>query len=678
MKYLFNQIQFDTETGLLQKDGLETQLAVKTAELLTCFLENPQTILSKEHLFQRIWPDQIVTDSAVFRLIRELRQALQVLDSDAEFITTLSKRGYRWETAAKQLAHDQSALKPDIHPDIQSTLKTRIPGKWLALFLIMATALSFFFFFYPKSTQPLNKNQVLAVAPFINQTQDQRYHWVQLGLMDMFNVILDRQKNLSTIETQALLSLQKQPAERLKDLNYQTQMCQQLGCTYFIHTQIKRDQGEFRVEISLTNIATQSTDQLISQDKDLILAANHAALSLLQFLDIPSTEPPDLRQHFSDNPQVNATYAMGVQEMSIGSFDTAKRLFEVCVIKNPDFVWAKIKLTESLEKLGQYDQAELQASQLLADNKNSPAQHLSILNILADIAFARGELEASVSISQDILKVAESAQMLYEQARQNHNIGQTLTGLGSFDEAEDKLKQALMLYTKIAYQPGIANSYFNLANLYNDQKQTDKARKYFSQARDLYQSLGNALYSLYADWSLLSLETHSEIERHEKRLLKMKAQATELGDVFVQALADNALAKTALSQNKPEQALKLIEARFQEVTANQNAYLRQSLILTYARTLLVLRQTRKAASLLNEPSSWNTDDVGPEHNQYLLAHVAYQDKNFEQAQLLMAKLKQNPPNWWQDVHENEFKMMQDSLDSGKISGQYAGPGITEP
>jgi TolB-like protein/Tfp pilus assembly protein PilF len=76
-------------------DGRMVRLEPKVMEVLLCLAQRPGETLSKEQLFQAVWPNVIVTEDVLKRCIAELRRAF---DDDARkphIIETISKRGYR-------------------------------------------------------------------------------------------------------------------------------------------------------------------------------------------------------------------------------------------------------------------------------------------------------------------------------------------------------------------------------------------------------------------------------------------------------------------------------------------------------------------------------------------------------------------------------------------------------
>jgi len=63
--------------------------------VLLCLAKHPGETLSKEQLFQAVWPNIIVTEDVLRRCIGELRRAFDDDAREPRIIETISKRGYR-------------------------------------------------------------------------------------------------------------------------------------------------------------------------------------------------------------------------------------------------------------------------------------------------------------------------------------------------------------------------------------------------------------------------------------------------------------------------------------------------------------------------------------------------------------------------------------------------------
>src|SRR5262245_30968214 len=80
------------------------RLEPKIMEVLLCLAEHPGETLSKEQLFQAVWPNIVVTEDVLRRCIGELRRAFDDDARNPQIIETVSKRGYRLLAPVSALA----------------------------------------------------------------------------------------------------------------------------------------------------------------------------------------------------------------------------------------------------------------------------------------------------------------------------------------------------------------------------------------------------------------------------------------------------------------------------------------------------------------------------------------------------------------------------------------------
>ena len=89
----FREIQMDNTARKVTVDGKEVDLAFKEYELLRFFIENPNKVLSREELMNRVWNTDFSGESRTLDIhIRTLRQKL---GAAGDYIRTVRKVGYQ-------------------------------------------------------------------------------------------------------------------------------------------------------------------------------------------------------------------------------------------------------------------------------------------------------------------------------------------------------------------------------------------------------------------------------------------------------------------------------------------------------------------------------------------------------------------------------------------------------
>jgi len=82
----------DLTRGRLRAGNQDIALRPKAFDVLRHLVENAGRLVSKQELFEVVWPNVTVTDDSLIQCIRELRDKLG--DSDHRLIETVPRRGY--------------------------------------------------------------------------------------------------------------------------------------------------------------------------------------------------------------------------------------------------------------------------------------------------------------------------------------------------------------------------------------------------------------------------------------------------------------------------------------------------------------------------------------------------------------------------------------------------------
>src|SRR5581483_3869163 len=99
----FGAFRLSPEERQLFKDGKPVPLTPKAIEVLVLLVENSGSIVSKDELMQKVWPDSFVEEGNLAVNISTLRKALGDGSSDQQYIETVPKRGYRFVKEVTQV-----------------------------------------------------------------------------------------------------------------------------------------------------------------------------------------------------------------------------------------------------------------------------------------------------------------------------------------------------------------------------------------------------------------------------------------------------------------------------------------------------------------------------------------------------------------------------------------------
>ncbi len=110
--------EVDLRTGELCGKGRTTLLQDKPLQLLCLLVEQPNRMLTREQIIERLWGSSRYHDCAdsLNQCVRKLRQALQDHPSDSQILQTIPRRGYRLIAPVQSLSPSAAASGTAVEP----------------------------------------------------------------------------------------------------------------------------------------------------------------------------------------------------------------------------------------------------------------------------------------------------------------------------------------------------------------------------------------------------------------------------------------------------------------------------------------------------------------------------------------------------------------------------------
>lgn len=96
IRYRFDDFTLSPQRRLLVRDGREVPLIPRYFDLLVLLIEHRHEAVHRREIFDRVWTDANVSDSALSQAIRTLRRTLGDDSKEPRFIRTVSRHGYRF------------------------------------------------------------------------------------------------------------------------------------------------------------------------------------------------------------------------------------------------------------------------------------------------------------------------------------------------------------------------------------------------------------------------------------------------------------------------------------------------------------------------------------------------------------------------------------------------------
>src|ERR1044071_2452077 len=94
--YHFDDVTVERERFVIKKSGALRSLTPRAFDVLLYLIEHRGRVVEKQEIFEHVWKETFVTDNALSRSIKEIRQTIGDDSKQAKYIETMHKRGYRF------------------------------------------------------------------------------------------------------------------------------------------------------------------------------------------------------------------------------------------------------------------------------------------------------------------------------------------------------------------------------------------------------------------------------------------------------------------------------------------------------------------------------------------------------------------------------------------------------
>src|SRR5919106_2178733 len=95
-RYRFSEFILSPRRRVLLRSGREQPLIPRYFDLLVFLIERRAEAVHRRDIFDRIWSDVVVSDSALSQAIRTIRRVLGDDSREPRFVGTVSRHGYRF------------------------------------------------------------------------------------------------------------------------------------------------------------------------------------------------------------------------------------------------------------------------------------------------------------------------------------------------------------------------------------------------------------------------------------------------------------------------------------------------------------------------------------------------------------------------------------------------------
>ncbi len=666
MIYQFNEFRLNPDKKLFYRNGELLEVENRVFQFILLLLERYPETLTRRELLETLWPRQEISDWALSQLIRRTRQLLGDDSRHPTYIKTIHGVGVRFLVQPESFAEDRPAVEFR-----KKTAEKPRRWPWAALGLALVVALAAYLVTRPGKSPSLDLGDypyTIAVLPFENGSGDETYAWINLGLMDMVRQLLGESAGINTVETKKVISyldnmaLDETPASPLEMLKVFESLCGDLGCQILLSARLESAGPHPRISYQVVSSRGISKRKTV-HGNTVIETGSALAGSIVRLVDPAQPWLVSARDTYSTDEAANQAYALGIQELFNGQYASAARFLEIALQKEPEFVWARVKLADARYRKGELDEALKITDGLLARDDLPPDVRYQALRVVSNVQYTKGELGLSRETSRRLLKMAEEAGNVVDQAMETMNIGTSYQAAGDVDRALEYLLKARELYRQAGYRPGIGMVSFNIGNIHMTVNDYAQAEKYYKDAELQFLRLGNRQYLAMTKFQqAVILKSKGELGRAAGMLTDLQAAFEKLGATEGVALAKVELADIHIMEGKYEVAVNEISKMLPDFERQGLKYAGHMAANLLARAYLNLHLPDQARKYMQKESEFASPDPA---YALLSAHLAYEEKRFADAVDIARAVKEKAGSLWLASHEKYLRAYETALSDQK-------------
>jgi TolB-like protein/Tfp pilus assembly protein PilF len=229
MIYKFDDFELDTHNFSVSKLGKSVALEPQVFDLLSYLVANSQRMLSRDELFDKVWPGKIISDTTLSGHIKSVRKVLGDSGQNQFFIKTIHGRGYQFVASVTE-AEDDKQL-----PQVEKESAT----------------MCF-----------ISKGPLVTVLPFQNMSNDPDQQFFAEGMSEDITTELSRFSDIQVVSSHS--------ACQLKDTSAATEyFSEKRHMNYLVEGKVRRSNDRVRINVQLIDASTSHTIWAEKYDRSL-------------------------------------------------------------------------------------------------------------------------------------------------------------------------------------------------------------------------------------------------------------------------------------------------------------------------------------------------------------------------------------------------------------------------
>ena len=513
-QFRFDDVIVDRENFRVTKDGEEVTLTPRAFDVLTVLLQNAGRAVEKQEIFDAVWKDTYVTDNALVKVVKEIRQALGDGADRPHLIETVPKRGYRFigqlepdnHEGLPPVASAETSLPPDTPAagydrlpvespvSMPAPVETRSPSYFwpiAAAALVGVLALGSWYW-YRQSNAAQGQIRSIAVLPFKPLSAESRDESLEMGMAETLITNLSR---LHELAVRPITSVRKYTDPSQDPIR----AGQELQAEAVLEGNIQKAGDRIRITVRLLDVASGKplwTDTFDENFTDIFKVQDSIAERVTSALSIrlSSDDRDRMARHYTDDP---ATYQQYLQCQLLWHgrrqnwVQKSLQCYEDIINKDPNFALAHVGAAEAyVMSSGQHLMPHKDA---VANAKQHMAKALELDDSLAQAHTALAEITYQYDYNW------QSAERSFRRAMElNPNLAWVHQAYGWFVMCQGRFEEAAVAMDKAKeLDPSSVTIEVGRGRLYYFSRDYEKARLHFEKLIALEPNDTSLRFSLF-------------------------------------------------------------------------------------------------------------------------------------------------------------------------------------
>jgi DNA-binding winged helix-turn-helix (wHTH) protein/TolB-like protein len=358
----FADVVVELDRYSLVKGGESRKITPRAFEVLIYLIEHRERVVEKQELFEQIWKESFVSDNALSRAIKEIRQVIGDNADAPHYIETVPKRGYRFiaeisDAPSENIETPHTLLAEGTEgPSSDRGVNRKVVVVAIGL-VSTVLALVLVFLWKPwKTVQPTTEMpRTIAVLPFKPLVANNRDEAFELGMADTLITRLSNLRQIIVRPTSAIRkysSLEQDPIAAGRE--------QQVDAV--LEGSLHREGDKVRVTARLIDTRDGSSlwsDHYDEYFSDIFAAQDSISEKIAKALalELTGAERTRLAKRYTESTEAYLAYIKGryfMDKRTEEEFHKAIEYFQHAIEKDPKYALAYAGLADCYHFLSGY------------------------------------------------------------------------------------------------------------------------------------------------------------------------------------------------------------------------------------------------------------------------------------------------------------------------------------